>query len=117
MKGVLYKEEYGWVVRYKKKGIKPWFELPLHSNSINPNLIDNTEIEFKIFTKTIDFGIGSTAVVDVEYALIISEQQTSWNDILTYFYENHDATNGRDWDKFMEYLEDNYNPPTKKKKL
>lgn len=116
MKGILHKEEYGWVVRYKKKGTKPWFELPLHSNSINQNLIDNTEVEFEIVIKTVDFGIGSTAVVDVEYALI-TEDKSEWNDILTHFYENYDSSNGRDWDKFMEYLEDNYNPPIKKLKL
>jgi hypothetical protein len=116
MKGILHKEEYGWVVRYKKEGVKPWFELPLHPNNKTENLIDKLEVEFEIVIKTVNFGIGSTAVVDVDYAWIM-EQQPTWNDILTHFYENYDSLNGRDWDKFMEYLEDNYNPPTKKLKL
>ena len=29
MKGIIHKEEYGWVVRYKKQPNDPWFEVPI----------------------------------------------------------------------------------------
>lgn len=53
MKGILHKEEYGWVVRYKKHTPGPWFEVPLCEDDClkyNADLFDylDEEIEFEI---------------------------------------------------------------------
>jgi hypothetical protein len=52
MKGILHKESYGWVVRYKPeyKYPRPWLEMKIYPNDLLYLLDsdDNTEVEFNI---------------------------------------------------------------------
>mgnify|MGYP007071562545 CR=1 FL=1 len=54
MKGTLIKEEYGWVVRYKKQPNGPWFELSIYPDS--RDLTESLEY-FKEEKEEVDFEI------------------------------------------------------------
>lgn len=118
MKGIIHKEDYGWVVRYKlREENSPWYELPISPYEITNNyqtrilLIEGNEVEFEI-EKVWETGFEK----EVEWATIIKSGKDIWNEILIQFYDNYNVNNGKDWDKFLEWLKDNYYEPVKKQR-
>lgn len=116
MKGIIHKEDYGWVVRYKlKEENGPWYETPVSPYEVFSNtkvhslLIEGNEVEFEI-EKVWETGFEK----EVEWASLEKPDINVWNEILTQFYERHNVNDGKDWDKFLEWLKTNYHEPVKK---
>lgn len=109
MKGLLHKEEYGWVVRYKKQTPGPWFEVPIELGVAIKEEYENGEVEFEIISGLNPYDCGN-----IYNVARLTEPETTWEDILTKFYENYDVLDSREWDKFLEYLKQNYKVPVKK---
>lgn len=111
MKGIIHKEEYGWVVRYKKQPNDPWFEVPIEIGVSIKEEHENREVEFKIISGLNPYDGGN--ICDVAR---LSAYKRTWYDIENEFVEKHNVDleeSKLSFISFLNYLKQNYNVPTK----
>jgi len=127
MKGILNKTSQGWIVKYKYNHLdKGYFtkELQIHPDDARnldeiPNayeVLNNNEIEFDI-TEVI-LSTNDNKVILNDFARIksptinkVDTTKVSWDTVWKDFRVKKNASYS--W-ALLEYLRDNYNPPTKK---